>query len=45
MHFPRIYDPRHELDLLKWEAEEIQRALAEVRDRIEELEGEPAEPA
>lgn len=40
MHFPKVYDRRHELDLLKWESEEMERSLAEIRDRIRELETE-----
>lgn len=40
MHFPRIYDKRHELDLLIWEAGELEKSLAEVRDRIKELDTE-----
>jgi hypothetical protein len=40
MHFPRVYDRRHELDLLVWEAEELERSLVEIRDRIKDLDAE-----
>lgn len=40
VHFPMIYDKRHELHMLMWEAEELERSLAEVRDRIRELDTE-----
>ncbi|UCF31890.1 MAG: hypothetical protein JSV26_05670 [bacterium] len=38
-HIPAVFDRRHELELLKEEAQELEQALGDVRKTISELEG------